>query len=56
LNNRTPFDDSARSAISPGQDEDQQAMDEFACVNAGVTSPAEFFAEENVELTFATAQ
>jgi len=26
----------------------QQAMDGFARVNAGVTSPAEFFSDENV--------
>jgi hypothetical protein len=26
----------------------QRAMDEFAQVNAGVTSPAVFFSEENV--------
>ncbi|HWN11663.1 MAG TPA: NAD(P)/FAD-dependent oxidoreductase [Pyrinomonadaceae bacterium] len=32
----------------------QQAMDEFARVNAGVTSPAEFFSEENVKRIFAT--
>ena len=33
----------------------QQAMDEFARVNAGVTSPAEFFSEENVKRIFAAA-
>ena len=27
----------------------QEAMDGFARVNAGVTSPAEFFSDENVE-------
>lgn len=27
---------------------DQEAMDGFARVNAGVTSPAEFFSDENV--------
>jgi flavin-dependent dehydrogenase len=34
----------------------QEAMDGFARVNAGVTSPAEFFAEENVGRIFAAAQ
>jgi len=33
----------------------QKAMDGFARVNAGVTSPAEFFAEENVGQIFAAA-
>ncbi|MGH2817342.1 MAG: NAD(P)/FAD-dependent oxidoreductase [Actinomycetota bacterium] len=33
----------------------QEAMDGFARVNAGVTSPAEFFSEANVEYIFATA-
>jgi 2-polyprenyl-6-methoxyphenol hydroxylase-like FAD-dependent oxidoreductase len=33
----------------------QQAMDAFARVNAGVTSPAEFFAEANVKRIFAAA-
>jgi len=33
----------------------QQAMDGFARVTAGVTSPAEFFSEENVGRIFATA-
>ena len=33
----------------------QQAMDGFARVNAGVTSPAEFFSEENVAGIFAAA-
>ena len=33
----------------------QEAMDGFARVNAGVTSPAEFFAEENVGRIFAAA-
>jgi len=33
----------------------QQAMDAFARVSAGVTSPAEFFSEENVGRIFATA-
>ena len=33
----------------------QEAMDGFARVNAGVTSPAEFFSEENVERIFAAA-
>jgi flavin-dependent dehydrogenase len=33
----------------------QEAMDEFARVNAGVTSPAEFFSEENVRRILATA-
>ncbi|MGH3799057.1 MAG: NAD(P)/FAD-dependent oxidoreductase [Pseudonocardiaceae bacterium] len=32
-----------------------EAMDAFARVNAGVTSPAEFFSDENVERIFATA-
>ena len=31
----------------------QESMDAFARVNAGVTSPAEFFAEENVHRIFA---
>jgi flavin-dependent dehydrogenase len=34
----------------------QEAMDGFARVNAGVTSPAEFFSEENVGRIFAAAQ
>ena len=34
----------------------QEAMDGFARVNAGVTSPAEFFSEENVARIFAAAQ
>jgi 2-polyprenyl-6-methoxyphenol hydroxylase-like FAD-dependent oxidoreductase len=33
----------------------QQAMDEFARVNAGVTGPAEFFSEENIQRIFAAA-
>ena len=33
----------------------QEAMDGFAHVNAGVTSPAEFFSEENVGRIFAAA-
>jgi 2-polyprenyl-6-methoxyphenol hydroxylase-like FAD-dependent oxidoreductase len=33
----------------------QEAMDGFARVNAGVTSPAEFFSEANVEHIFASA-
>jgi 2-polyprenyl-6-methoxyphenol hydroxylase-like FAD-dependent oxidoreductase len=33
----------------------QEAMDGFAQVNAGVTSPAEFFSEENVGRIFAAA-
>jgi 2-polyprenyl-6-methoxyphenol hydroxylase-like FAD-dependent oxidoreductase len=33
----------------------QEAMDGFARVNAGVTSPAEFFSEENVGKIFAAA-
>ncbi len=32
-----------------------EAMDAFARVNAGVTSPAEFFSDENVEHIFTTA-
>ena len=32
----------------------QDAMDGFARVNAGVTSPAEYFADENVERILAT--
>lgn len=32
----------------------QDAMDGFARVNAGVTSPAEYFAGENVERILAT--
>ena len=31
----------------------QDAMDGFARVNAGVTSPAEFFSEENIQQIFA---
>jgi len=31
----------------------QEAMDGFARVNAGVTSPAEYFSEENVRRIFA---
>lgn len=34
----------------------QQAMDGFARVNAGVTSPAEFFSEENVKGIFEAAR
>jgi flavin-dependent dehydrogenase len=34
----------------------QKAMDGFARVNAGVTSPAEFFSHENVGRMFATAE
>jgi 2-polyprenyl-6-methoxyphenol hydroxylase-like FAD-dependent oxidoreductase len=34
----------------------QTAMDGFARVNAGVTSPSEFFAEENVQRIFAAAR
>ena len=34
----------------------QEAMDGFARVNAGVTSPSEFFSEENVARIFAAAQ
>ena len=34
----------------------QEAMDGFARVNAGVTSPAEFFSEENVKRIFAAAR
>jgi 2-polyprenyl-6-methoxyphenol hydroxylase-like FAD-dependent oxidoreductase len=34
----------------------QEAMDGFARVNAGVTSPAEFFSQENVGRIFAAAQ
>ena len=33
----------------------QEAMDGFARVNAGVTSPAEFFAEENIGRIFAAS-
>jgi 2-polyprenyl-6-methoxyphenol hydroxylase-like FAD-dependent oxidoreductase len=33
----------------------QSAMDGFAQVNAGVTSPAEFFSDENVGRIFASA-
>lgn len=36
-------------------DGDQKAMDEFMRVNAGVTSPAEFFSPENVGRIFAAA-
>jgi hypothetical protein len=32
----------------------QPAMDQFVRVNAGVTSPAEFFAPDNVERIFAS--
>ena len=34
----------------------QQAMDGFARINAGVISPAEFFSDENVGRIFATAE
>jgi flavin-dependent dehydrogenase len=34
----------------------QEAMDQFCRVNAGVESPAEFFAEDNVRRIFAAAQ
>ena len=34
----------------------QEAMDGFARVNAGVTSPAEFFAEDSVRRIFAAAR
>jgi hypothetical protein len=33
----------------------QEAMDSFARVNAAVTSPAEFFSEENIGRIFAAA-
>ena len=33
----------------------QEAMDGFARANAGVTSPAEFFSEENAGRIFAAA-
>ena len=33
----------------------QEAMDGFARVNAGVTSPAEFFSEQSVGRIFAAA-
>ena len=33
----------------------QEAMDGFARVNAGVTSPREFFSEDNVQRIFAAA-
>jgi hypothetical protein len=33
----------------------QDAMNGFARVNAGVTSPAEFFSEENIKRIFAAA-
>ncbi|MBV8996614.1 MAG: hypothetical protein JO287_23570 [Pseudonocardiales bacterium] len=32
-----------------------EAMDAFARVNAGVTSPAEFFSPQNIDHIFATA-
>ena len=34
----------------------QEAMDGFARVTAGVTSPAEFFCDENVQDIFAAAR
>ena len=34
----------------------QDAMDGFARVNAGVTSPAEFFSDDNVARIFAMAE
>ena len=34
----------------------QEAMDGFARMFAGVTSPAEFFSEDNVGRIFATAR
>jgi hypothetical protein len=34
----------------------QEAMDGFARVSAGVTSPAEFFSEDNVTRIFAAAR
>jgi hypothetical protein len=34
----------------------QEAMDGFARVNAGVTSPAEYFSEENVGRILAAAE
>ena len=34
----------------------QNAMDGFARVNAGVTSPAEFFSEANIRQIFAAAR
>ena len=37
-------------------DGNQDAMDGFARVNSGVTSPAEFFSDENVGRIFAAAQ
>jgi len=35
---------------------DQEAMDQFARINAGVESPADFFAPENVERILAAAE
>jgi hypothetical protein len=34
----------------------EEATDQFCRVNAGITSPAEFFAEDNVLRIFAAAQ
>ena len=41
------------SSCSAAVHGNQEAMDGFARVNAGVTSPAEFFSEENVGRIFA---
>jgi hypothetical protein len=38
------------------RDGNQQATNVFARVNAGVTSPAEFFSGENVNRVFAAAR
>ena len=38
----------ARRALETAIHGNQDAMDDFAHVNAGVLSPAEFFSEENI--------
>ena len=45
-----------RSSCSRRSHGNQEAMDAFARVNAGVTSPAEFFSEENVRRILAAAR
>ena len=54
---RHPRAPAARAAAAAGAVHgNQDAMDGFARVNAGVTSPAEFFSDENVARIFAMAE
>jgi hypothetical protein len=47
--------DDARQQLLGAVHGNQEAMDGFARVNSGVTSPAEFFSEDNVGRIFAAA-